>query len=128
MLDKLLKLLENSYSPYSKFRVAAIAVMNDNKEYTGINVENASYGAAICAERCAITKAISEGYKKGDFKELHVMCDSSKISSCCFICRQVITEFFNADDKIILYNNLGDTKEYMVSELCPLPFIEDDLK
>lgn len=128
MKDKLLNLLNNSYSPYSKFRVACIAVMNDNSEYTGINVENASYGASICAERVAITKAISEGYKKNDFKELHVMCDSDKISSCCFICRQVISEFFDSNSKIILYNNLGDTKEYSVSSLCPVPFNEDDLK
>lgn len=128
MKDKLLSLLNNSYSPYSKFRVACIAIMNDGCEYTGVNVENASYGATICAERVAITKAVSEGYKKNDFKELHVMCDSNKISSCCFICRQVITEFFNSDSRIILYNNLGETKELTVKELCPLPFDEEDLK
>lgn len=128
MKDKLLNLLDNSYSPYSSFKVGAIAVMNDGSEYTGVNVENASYGASICAERVAITKAISEGYQKGSFKELHVMCDSPKISSCCFICRQVIIEFFNLDSKIVLYNNLGQTQEYTVSELCPVPFNGDDLK
>lgn len=128
MKDKLLSLLNNSYSPYSKFRVACIALMNDGREYAGVNVENASYGATICAERVAITKAISEGYRKSDFKELHVMCDSDKISSCCFICRQVITEFFDTDSRIILYNNLGETKELTVKELCPLPFDEEDLK
>ena len=128
MQDKLLNLLTNSYSPYSKFRVACILIMNDGKEYNGVNIENASYGASVCAERVAILKAASDGYRKGDFKELHVMCDSSKISSCCFMCRQVISEFFNNDSKIVLYNNLGDNKEYTVSEICPLPFTEDDLK
>ena len=128
MKDRLLELLKNSYSPYSKFRVACILVMQNNMGYTGVNIENASYGASICAERVAILKAASDGYRKGDFKELHVMCDSPKISTCCFQCRQVITEFFLEDAKIILYNNLGETKEYTVKELCPLPFNEDDLK
>ena len=76
MKDKLLKLLENSYSPYSKFRVSAIAVMKDGKEFCGVNVENASYGAAICAERSAIVSAISAGYKRYDFRELNLMVGS----------------------------------------------------
>ena len=128
MKDKLLELLNKSYSPYSNFSVACIVVMNDNKEYTGVNIENASYGATICAERVAIFKAISDGYRKGDFKEIHIMCNSLKISSSCFLCRQVFTEFLLPDNKIILYNNLGENKEYTVSTLCPLPFNEDDLK
>ena len=57
MQEKLIKLLDNSYSPYSRFRVAAIAVMKDGKEFPGVNVENASYGASICAERSAILSA-----------------------------------------------------------------------
>ena len=64
MKDKLIKLLNNSYSPYSNFRVASIVVMNDGKEFSGVNVENASYGATICAERSAILSAISAGYKR----------------------------------------------------------------
>ncbi|MDE5538947.1 MAG: hypothetical protein K2J20_00470 [Bacilli bacterium] len=66
MREKLVKLLDNSYSPYSKFRVACIAVMKDGKEFPGVNVENASYGASICAERSAILSAISNGYKRYD--------------------------------------------------------------
>lgn len=72
MYEKLLKLLENSYSPYSNFRVSAIVVMKDGHEFTGVNVENASYGASICAERSAIVSAISNGYKKHDFESLYV--------------------------------------------------------
>ncbi len=128
MKEKLLKLLENSYSPYSKFRVATIVVMKDGKEFLGVNVENASYGATICAERSAIVSAISSGYKKGDFKEIYVMCDSPKISSSCFICRQVISEFFNSDGKVIFMSNLGEQKTYTVREICPVPFNEEDLK
>ena len=101
MKEKLLELLNNSYSPYSNYAVSAILVTKDGKGFYGVNVENASYGAAICAERSAIVSAISAGYKRYDFKELYVMCDSPKISSSCFICRQLIQEFFEEDDKII---------------------------
>ncbi len=127
MKDKLIELLNNSYSPYSKFRVAAIAVMKDGKEFNGVNVENASYGAAICAERVAITSAIANGYKKGDFNELYIMCDSNNIDTCCFICRQVIVEFFDANKKIIMMDKNGNTLIKTVSELCPYPFNEGSL-
>ena len=122
MKEKLLNELKNSYSPYSNFRVSAIAVMKDGKEFVGTNVENASYGAAICAERVAITSAIAEGYKKGDFDRLYVMVDSNKISTCCGICNQVIIEFFDKDSKIILMNNIGEEKVYTVKELVPISF------
>lgn len=127
MKDKLLELLNKAYAPYSNFRVSAILETTDGKIYTGVNIENASYGATVCAERVAIFKAVSDGYRKGDFKKLHVMVDSSKISSCCFICRQVFSEFFNNDTEIILYNNKGEYKTYTKEELCPLPFNSEDL-
>ena len=126
MIDKLKKLLNNSYSPYSKYQVSAICVMKDDKWFYGVNVENASYGATICAERNAICNAITNGYKKGDFKELHVMVNSDKIGSPCFICRQVITEFFDNDASICLYSK--DEKQVLtVKDLCPYPFNEDNL-
>ena len=128
MKEKLLNELNNSYSPYSKFRVSAICIMKDGKEFVGTNVENASYGAAICAERVAITSAIANGYKKNDFDKLYVMVDSEKISSCCFMCRQVITEFFDKNSQIILMNNKGLEEIHTVEELCPMPFDEEDLK
>ena len=128
MKDKLIKLLNNSYSPYSKFRVASIVVMKDGKMFSGVNVENASYGASICAERSAILSAISAGYKKYDFDKLYVMCDSEKIGMCCFACRMVISEFFETDREIIAMNINGDYEIHTVSELCPYPFNEDNLK
>lgn len=128
MKDKLIKLLDNSYCPYSHFRVSAIVVMKDGQEFSGVNVENASYGASICAERSAILAAISNGYQKGDFKELHLMCDSKKIGMPCFDCRTVISELFNPDSFVIAYNNVGDKEVHIVSELCPYPFNEDNLK
>lgn len=127
MKEKLLNQLNNSYSPYSKFRVAAIVVTTDDKEFLGTNVENASYGATICAERAAIISAVSNGVKKENFKELHLMCDSDKLSMPCFMCRQVISEFFKSDKKIYIYNNLLEMKVFKVEELCPYPFDENDL-
>lgn len=128
MKEKLLSLLENSYSPYSNFRVASIVVMNDGKEFGGVNVENASYGASICAERSAIVSAISHGYKRYDFEKLYVMVDSINISSCCFLCRQIISELFDPKKEIILMNNLGEKKVYTVGQLCPYPFGDQDLR
>lgn len=128
MKEKLINLLKNSYSPYSKFRVASIAVMKDGKEFCGVNVENASYGAAICAERSAIVSAISAGYKRYDFEELYVMCDNDKIGMSCFMCRQVISEFFEPDKFVTAMNPNGEIVKLKVSELCPYPFSDEDLK
>lgn len=127
MEESLKRLLRNSYSPYSNFKVSAICFMKDGKTFGGVNVENASYGATICAERVAITSAIANGYTKGDFSKLYVMCDTSKIASSCFMCRQVINEFFDKDSEIILYSNDGEKEVYTVRELCPYPFGSSDL-
>ena len=126
MREKLEKLLNNSYAKYSNYRVSCICVMKDGREIPGVNVENASYGATICAERVAITGAIARGYKKGDFKELHVMVDSEKIGMPCFMCRQVISEFFNGDETVYAYSR-NEVKDYKVYEICPYPFNEDNL-
>ncbi len=128
MREKLTELLNNSYSPYSKFRVSAIVELNDGKLFSGVNVENASYGACICAERSALVSVFSNGYKKEDIKALHVMCgDSKKISMPCFICRQVMSEVMNKDSYVYAYNIDGDVIKYKVSELCPYPFDKEDL-
>lgn len=127
MREKLIKLLENSYSPYSSFQVASIAVMKDGREFGGVNVENASYGASICAERSAIASAISNGYKKYDFDKLYIMVSGNKLSTSCFLCRQVISELFEEDKEIILISKDGEEKVFTVKELCPYPFNEGDL-
>ena len=127
MKEELIKLLDKAYAPYSKFHVSCIIEMKDGKYIPGVNVENASYGATICAERNAITTAISMGYKKGDFKKIYVMVSGEKISTPCFLCRQVITEFFSKDSEIILVGKDGTEEKYLVSEMCPYPFDEADL-
>lgn len=127
MKDKLLALLDRAYAPYSKFKVAAILEMSDGRLIPGVNVENASYGGTICAERNAITTAVALGYKKGEFKNLYIMVSGDKLSMPCFICRQVIIEFMEDNDKIILMDKDGNQKEYTVKECCPYPFDENDL-
>ena len=128
MKEKLIELHKNSYSPYSKYAVSAIVVMKDGKEYAGVNVENASYGSTICAERNAILSAITDGYTKGDFKELYVMVSSGDIGTPCFQCRQVISELFAKECIVHCLSTTGEQKDYTVEELCPYPFGEDDLK
>ena len=127
MVEKLIELNKNAYSPYYNFNVSAIIVTKDLKEFVGVNVENIN-GTSICAERNAIHNAISNGYKKGDFKELNIMVNSDKISTPCFSCRQVMLEFFDEDSIIRCFNKNGDYKEYKLKELCPYPFESEDIK
>lgn len=127
MKEELIKLLDKAYAPYSKFHVAAIVKMKDGKYIPGVNVENASYGAAICAERNAITTAVALGYKKGDFDSIYIMVSGDKLSMPCFVCRQVITEFFDKKAEVILVGKDGKEEKYLVKDLCPYPFDENDL-
>lgn len=125
MKEKLENLLQNAYSPYYKFRVAAIVVTKDDKEFGGVNVENAN-GTSICAERNAIAAAVSHGYKKGDFKHIYIMLENKEIGYPCFACRQVLLEFL---DENSLITSVGDNKQetHTLSELCPYPFSSEDL-
>lgn len=127
MQEKLKKLLKNAYAKYSNYKVACIVVMNDGKEFCGVNVENLSFGATICAERAAIVNAISAGYKSGDFKELHVINGGNDFGMPCMLCRQVMNEFFLDDTKIFVYNVKGDVQTFTKKELCPFPFSGDDI-
>lgn len=127
MKEKLIKLLDNSYAPYSNFHVACLVEMKDGRLIPGVNVENASYGASICAERNSITTAIALGYKKGDFKNIYIMVSGEKLSTPCFMCRQVIVELFDKDSEIILMGKNGEEEKYTVEEICPYPFDETDL-
>lgn len=127
MKEVLLGLLSNAYVPYSHYPVAAVVVMSDGKGFSGVNVENASYGATICAERNAINAAIAKGYRQGDFKELYVMVKSDHLAFPCFLCRQTISEFFDNDTDLILMNE-NETKKYKMSEIIVHPFTSEDLK
>jgi len=109
--------LENSYSPYSNFRVSAV-LFGKKGIVTGVNVENASFGLTVCAERVAIFKAISEG--KRDFRGILVYSPDG-MPYPCGACRQVMAEFFPQDFKIIVTD--GSLKErFTLKELLPHNF------
>ena len=127
MREELIKLMDKSYAPYSNFYVSCLIEMIDGKFIPGVNVENASYGASICAERNAITTAIAMGYKKGDFKEINIMVSSGEIGMPCFVCRQMFVELFDKDVVIRCFATDGRYKEFSMDEVCPYPFSSEDL-
>lgn len=126
MKDKLIKLLENCYAPYSNCSVACIVETEDGSLYSGVNVENASYGGTICAERNAINAAIADG--KRNFRALYLMTNKDKFIMPCSICKQTMIEFFN--DKVIfnIMNRNGDMKIMTFEEILNTKFTKDDLK
>lgn len=125
MFEELKELLNNSYAKYSNYRVSAILVTNELKKYKGVNIENASYGATVCAERSAIFSAISNGER--NFKELNIMVDSDLTAIPCYLCRQVFSELLSPEMDVNCYNKNGDKKTYKIKELCVLPFNGDNL-
>ena len=127
LFEKAQAIIKNSYSPYSNFRVACAIELNDGNIITGVNVENASYGLANCAERTAIFTAIANGYKKGDIVKLLVLTDKSYYVSPCGACRQVIQELVNDDADIILATANKEYKMLKKSDLLPYSFTESDL-
>ena len=125
---KLKELLNNSYAPYSNYKVSCILETKDGNYFYGVNVENASFGATICAERNAIVNAITNGYKKNDFNRIYIMNSSDKIGTCCMICRQLFLEFFEDNMEVIMYSHDLKEKKLTVKEMCPYPFSEENLK
>ena len=128
MVEELRELLNNSYSPYSKFPVSCILITKDGQKFKGVNVEDASTRAGSCAERSAIFSAISNGVKKNEFKEINIMVNSGEISTPCFVCRQMLLELFDQDAIVRCYSNTGEFREFTVRDLTPYPFGSDDLK
>jgi cytidine deaminase len=124
LLDAAKNARKNSYSPYSKFPVGAAVLTEDGKIFTGCNVENASYGLTNCAERTAIFKAVSEGYKK--FKAIAIVLDAPDYGAPCGACRQVIYEFGPNID-VIMGTVSGKSEVKKISELIPLAFGPENL-
>ncbi|MGV2392516.1 UNVERIFIED_CONTAM: cytidine deaminase [Campylobacter lari] len=128
-IKKLKELLEKSYCPYSKFKVAAIAIDNHGNEYCGVNVENAAYPSGLCAERSALFGSVAYGGKVGNFKEIHIISSGYDFISPCAGCRQVMTEFMNDDALIYQYNGEGtDARVNKLSELCPYAIRSEQIK
>jgi len=124
-IDEINLLLEKAYVPYSKFPVAALLIDNNGKKHKGVNVENASFGLTLCAERNAITTAVTENMKK--IKVLVVTGKTPEPISPCGACRQVIREFSDNDTVIILANKDKKYKITSLEELLPYSFGSEDL-
>ena len=125
LINEARKVRERAYAPYSNFKVGAALLGKSGAVYTGCNVENASYGAAICAERSAVVKAISEGERS--FTALAVVTDSRKPGAPCGICRQFLSEF-GLDLWIILANLDGVIVESNLRDYLPAAFTPESLK
>lgn len=109
---------QNAYAPYSKFKLGAALLTKSGKVFTGVNVENSSYGLTNCAERTAIFKAVSEGEK--EFEKMAIYVNSDKLFTPCGACRQVISEFSDKLEIIIFSNK--ESLETDISELLPMSF------
>ena len=119
LLDLARKAAENSYSPYSHFAVGAALECEDGAVFTGCNVENAAYGDTICAERCAVVKAVSEG--RTDFVRIAIWGDSQGYCMPCGSCRQVLSEF-STDLRVVAARGDGSYVAFPLHELLPHTF------
>ena len=118
---------ENSYSPYSKFKVGACALLKNGKIYRGCNIENSSYGLSNCAERTTLFKLYSDGYNKDDVVAFSIVGSTEGPISPCGACRQVLSELLNLDCPVYLFNLDHKLKKTTVSELLPYSFSKEDL-
>ena len=112
--------MQNSYSPYSHFKVGAALLDTDGNVYTGANIENGAYPATVCAERTAFFKAVSEGQRK--FTKIAIVGgDINKPCYPCGVCRQVMSEFCNEDFEILTLKD-GEIIKNTLGELLPHSF------
>ena len=125
LAESAIKAKQNALPRYSNFYVGAALLTNENKVYTGCNVESSSYSLTICAERNAIFKAISEGER--EFKAIAIAGDTEDFISPCGACRQVINDLCGEID-IVLVNSNGDYIVKKTSELLPFAFGDKDLE
>ncbi|MBN2051595.1 MAG: cytidine deaminase [Spirochaetales bacterium] len=113
-----------AYAPYSGFRVGAALLFEDGSVYTGVNVENRSYGLTICAERSAVTKAVGEGHRK--IVAVAVSCPDARYPvSPCGACRQVLSEFSDPDCPVCFEDGEGKAVTTTLGELFPYDALHD---
>ena len=119
LLDQARRAREHAYAPYSRFTVGAAVLTATGRIFSGCNIENASLGATICAERVAIFRAVAAGHR--DLTALAVIADTPEPVAPCGLCRQVLAEF-NPDCLVLMANTAGRTRLANLKELLPLGF------
>ena len=119
LCEKAIEAMGHAYAPYSGYKVGAALLCADGTVYGGCNIENASYTPTICAERTAISKAVSEGYRK--FRRIAIAGRSEDFCVPCGVCRQVMMEFA-PDLEVICLNGKGEAKHFTLRELLPYGF------
>jgi cytidine deaminase len=119
LIEAAQKVRGNAHAPYSHFKVGAAIEDSEGRIHTGCNVENATYGLTICAERVAIVKAVSEGAK--GFRRVAVVADTGTLTPPCGACRQILWEFCG-DAELILSNLHGKTETMRLSDIFPRAF------
>ncbi len=128
LIHQAIEAMNKAYTPYSNFNVGCSLLLKDGTIITGSNIENASYGLTICAERSALFSAYSKGYRQDDIVKMVVVGDTDSYISPCGACRQVISELVNEDTEIILTNLNKDIKIVKKVDLLPFGFSKQDMK
>jgi cytidine deaminase len=119
LIEAALRARENAHAPFSHFLVGAALEDSTGRIHTGCNVENASYGLTLCAERVAVFKAVSEGARQ--FRRVAVVADTDTLTPPCGACRQILWEFCG-DVELVLSNLHGQTESLRLKDLLPRPF------
>ena len=111
--------MDSAYAPYSGFKVGAALLTEDDKIFSGCNIESITFTPTVCAERVAIFSAVANGCK--EFKKIVVCTDDENLSSPCGVCLQVMSEFCSDEFEITLTNS-NQSKNYCLKDFLPLPF------
>ena len=122
LINLAVEVSKQAYVPYSHFPIGAALLTKDGEIYTGVNIENASFGLTNCGERTAIFKAVSEGAR--EFQELIIYGQTEKPISPCGACRQVMAEFFEPDLPVTLVSQNKSTVVMTVKDLLPYSFTD----
>lgn len=111
----------HAYAPYSRFAVGAALSLKDGRRSGGCNVENATYGLTVCAERVALLKALSEGARPGDFTALAIVSAAASPTPPCGACRQLLWEFCG-DVPVLCVTEDNQVARFQLRDLLPVPF------
>ena len=120
---------ENAHAPYSQFKVGAALRTKEGTIYTGVNMENCSFGLTVCAERNALATAVGKGSRGEDLEQLVIVVDAEEAASPCGACRQVLAELLSLDTPIFLHNlRDSDTVSTTLGDLLPRAFLPGSIK